>query len=237
LENSHKGESKTISRTHRKRRLIKIGKSRQGKFSFIMTKIFKNIWGLSGILMAMMLSAVKPELSHRVLPDPLDLQLIVCDESPDYSGYATIGSFLEDFTENKTTTLLMCPGILYKTVEALELPETQNMLSISCVDASQTCEWKAAGSHLIVKPRDATVVHVEGVTFTSSTESSVIIEVEPLTPMHVNFVDCVWKVRSRQEFQSLCYESLIRPFIKELTVVNTSDIAPPCLGKQRDSDD
>lgn len=167
-----------------------------------MTKTFTNIWGLWGILMAMMLSAV--------MSKDLDVQLIVCDEAPEYSGYATIMFFLEDFAENKTTTLLLCPGIVYETSEALELPEDQNVLSISCVDASQTCEWQAAGSHLIVKPRDGTDVFVEGVTFTSSTESSVIIEVEPLTQMRVNFVDCVWKVRFRQEFQSLCYESSIK---------------------------
>lgn len=138
------------------------------------------------------LSVINSEISTRAKSQ--DLRISTCNDAPHFKGYPSIDSFIEDWVENKTATLLLCPGIEYESTEALELTAVQNVLTISCLDILQTCEWKAVGSHLHVKPQEGLTVLVKGVTFTSSTESSIIIEVDALTFMSLVFIDCIWKV-------------------------------------------
>lgn len=96
--------------------------------------------------------------------------------------------------ENKTAALLLCPGIVYQSTQALELTRGQKVLTISCLDTLQICEWKAIGSHLHVMPQEGLTILVKGVTFSSSTKSSIIIEVDSITFMSLTFIDCTWKV-------------------------------------------
>jgi len=163
-------------------------------FIFILT----HLWSLS---LVSMFSFTESETgAYRVLSEKSnnkDLRISACENTSGLSGYPNITSYLKDRAENKTTTLLLCPGIDYETTEPLELPENQNMLTVTCLDPLQVCVWNAAnGSHIHIHSRDNLTVLIEGVTFESSTKSSIIVEVEPLPRMRILFHNCKWKKNS-----------------------------------------
>lgn len=123
----------------------------------------------------------------------VNLGVLPCPSNSSQFGYPDFDSLLLDLNSN-AALLFLCPGIVYQATAPLRIPANLSAI-VACTEptgASCVVEATVSDSLMIVDTQEGQSLTIIGVTFRSSTASSIVLNGSPGVSI-ISFSQCRWE--------------------------------------------